>query len=397
MKRIAAILTVMILLTGFTYRDYKPQKYANLGSYIYNLVKTSEIQINFIKAPKVSEYFGDIKDKDYYAGAFINAGVSGILKFPQKKIYPWRWVKVSYAKQLMDSAYMYKTNQKILISNVVFSELIKMDKYKKVKDNYYVTSQMEKDIFAIYSKKIAEYKKSIEIPASTEDKINVSKKIQNDLLLITLGLGEKPTAGYEINIAGASEIGDSIEVYYTTSAPKEGQMSAQVITYPKDIIALKVGDIRKTYNIVTKKIDKSPVEEVKYFTQINSNDLKLTLSLGEKPTGGYSIKIVEAKQIGEKIMVKYNIKTPAEGDMVTQAITYPSDSINVKVSDIKKKYDISLEKVIDNTSTNTNGIKTSTARVGEYIEVTLDWGQKPTGGYSIKILEANQVGDTIEV
>ena len=96
-------------------------------------------------------------------------------------------------------------------------------------------------------------------------------------------------------------------------------------------------------------------------------------------------------------MVKYNIKTPAEGDMVTQAITYPSDSINVKVSDIKKKYDISLEKVIDNTSTNINGIKTSTARVGEYIEVTLDWGQKPTGGYSIKILEAKQVGDTIEV
>lgn len=393
MKRFIALLTVMFLLTGFTYKDIRPQKYATLGSYIYNLVKTSEIQINFIKAPKASEYFGDIKDKDYYSGAFINAAVSGILKFPQKSIRPWRWIKVSEAKQLMDKAYMYKTNQKILISNVVFGELVKMDKYKKVKDNYYLTSQMEKDIFAIYSKKIAEYKKSREDQTNTADKINITKKIENDYMLITLDWGEKPTAGYALNIAGAREVGDTIEVYYKTSSPKQGEMTAQVITYPKDTIRIKVSNINKKYNIVTKKTDENIVEDVKYFMQINSKNLKLTLSLGEKPTGGYSIKILEAKQNGDNILVKYDTKAPAEGDMVTQVVTYPSDSIDVNVTDINKKYGVILEKA----STVNNEIKTSAVREGEYVVVTLEWGEKPTGGYSIKILEAKQVGNTIEV
>jgi hypothetical protein len=300
MKRFIALLTVMILLTGFNYSNQRPQKYATLGSYIYNLVKTTEIQIYFFRAPKAAEYFGDIKDSDYYAGAFINAAVSGILKFPQKKISPWKWIKVSDAKQLMDKAYMYKTNQKILISNVVFSELIKIDKYKKVKDNYYVTSQMEKDIFVLYSKKIAEYNKSKEKQTSPDDKINVSKKIENEYLLITLDWGEKPTTGYELKIAGVRETGDSIEVYYTAASPVQGQMTAQSITYPKDTIRLKVSNINKAYNIVTKKIDGYKVNDVKYFTQINNNSLKLTLSLGEKPTGGYLVKILEAKQIGSK-------------------------------------------------------------------------------------------------
>lgn len=398
MKRIAALLTVILLFTGFTYKDYKPQKYATLGSYIYNLVKTSQIQINFIKAPKISEYFGDIKDSDYYSGAFINAAVSGILKFPQKKIYPRKWIKVSEAKQLMDKAYMFKTAQKISISNAVFSELTKISRYSKVKDNYYVTSQMETDIFAIYSKKIAEYNKSREDKTSTDDMIGISNKIENDYMLITLDWGKKPTAGYEIKIAGAREIGDTIEVYYKTSSPGQGQMVPQVITYPKDTIRIKVSNVNKTYRIVAMKTDENIVEDVKYFTQVNGNSLRLTLSLGEKPTGGYSIKILEARQIGEKIMVKYNIKTPAEDEMVTEAITYPSDSMDVNVTDSKKRYGISMEKVAESQAgTNNEGIKTSTSREGDYIVVTLDWGQKPTGGYSIKILEAKQVGDTIEV
>lgn len=397
MKRFITLLIVMILLTGFSYKDNRPQKYATLGSYIYNLVNTSEIQINFFKAPKAAEYIGDIKDSDYYAGAFINAAVSGILKFPQKRISPWKWIKVSDAKQLMDKAYMYKTNQKILISNVVFNELIKMDIYKKVKDNYYLTSQMEKDIFSIYSKKVAEYNKSKDNQTDISDKINVSKKIENDYLIISLDWGEKPTAGYELKIAGAREVGDSIEVYYNTASPSQGQMTAQVITYPKDTIRLKVSNINKAYNIVTKKLDVNPVKDVKYFTQVINNSLKLTLTLGEKPTGGYSIKILEAKQIGEKIMVKYNTKVPAESDIVTQSITYPSDSIDVKVTDINIKYGIFLEAASTGNSNSNSEIKTSTTSQGEYIVVTLEWGQKPTGGYIIRILEAKQVGSTIEV
>lgn len=229
--------------------------------------------------------------------------------------------------------------------------------------------------------------------ADTGNKINISKKIENDYMLITLDWGQKPTAGYRLKITGAREIGNTIEVYYKTSSPAHGQMTAQVITYPKDTIRIKPGDINKDYNIVPVKASENAADDIKYFTQVNGNSLKLTLIMGEKPTGGYSIKIMEAKQRGDKIMIKYSVKTPAEGDIVTESITYPSDSTNVNVADVKKKYGISLEKAV----TTIDEIKTSTLRDGEYIVVTLDWGQKPTGGYSIKILEAKQVGNTIEV
>lgn len=391
MKKIIALLMAMFMITGFAYSNKQPQKYATLGSYIYNLVKTSEIEINFIKSPKVSEYFGDIRDSDYYSGAFINAAVSGILNFPQKKVKPWRWINISEAKKLMDRAYMYKTNQKILISNVVFSEFTKMDRYKKVKDNYYLTSQMEKDIFAIYSKKIAEYKKGRE--EETNDKINLSKEILNDYMVIRLDWGEKPTAGYNLTIAGAREFQDRIEVYYKTTSPAEGQMSAEVITNPKDEIRLRVSDLNKNYKIVAKKVEDEIDENVKYFLKQNGEVLKLTLSIGEKLTGGYSINILEAKQIGEQISVKYDISTPAPGDMVTQVINYPEDSIDVRVSDINKNYNI----VLQSASMEQGEIKTSLVRKGDYILVTLDLGEKPTGGYSIRILEAKQIGHSIQV
>lgn len=250
MKRFVALLTVMILLTGFTYINQRPQKYATLGSYIYNLVKTTEIQIYFFRAPKAAEYFEDIKDSDYYAGAFINAAVSGILKFPQKRISPWKWIKVSDAKQLMDKAYMYKTSQKMLISKVVFSELIKMDKYKKVKDNYYLTSQMEKDIFSIYSRKIAEYNKAKDSQTDTNEKINVSKKIENDYLLITLDWGEKPTGGYSIKIIEAKQVDSTIEVKYITKSPGPSDIVTQALTNPKDSVKVKVDDSTKDYKVV---------------------------------------------------------------------------------------------------------------------------------------------------
>ncbi|WP_353893783.1 protease complex subunit PrcB family protein [Proteinivorax hydrogeniformans] len=46
------------------------------------------------------------------------------------------------------------------------------------------------------------------------------------------------------------------------------------------------------------------------------------IALGERPTGGYSIKTEVEKQ-ENKIVVKYKEVKPAKGDMVTMVITYP--------------------------------------------------------------------------
>lgn len=394
MKKIIYIIITTLLLTSFTSAAPKKQSYSTLGSYIYQLVNASEIQVYFIRAPKISEYFGDVKGTDYYAGAFINAAVSGILDFPKTKIYPWKWINVKNAKLYMDKAYKSKTNTKVSISTSVFNELKKQTKYKNLKDTQYVTSQMEKDIISIYKNKIAEYKNSLKLG---ENKINFVKEINNENLKITIDWGEKKTGGYALNIIGARELDGTIEVYYTAKEPTNGQMTTQAITYPKDTIWLKVKDIKKDYNVVLIETKEKLNEEVKYFIQTVDNKLRVTLSMGEKTTGGYGVNIIDGREIGDKIMIKYSAKQPGENDIVTQEINHPSASIDISLADLKRKMTMELIGIKNLEQSNGSGVTATAYNEGNFVVVTLSWGMKPTGGYLLKIDEAKQVGNTIEV
>lgn len=53
----------------------------------------------------------------------------------------------------------------------------------------------------------------------------------------------------------------------------------------------------------------------------------LGLLAGPKPTGGYNIKIQSVVENDCQILVEYSERVPADGEVVTQAITYPSDYI----------------------------------------------------------------------
>ncbi|ADQ03629.1 hypothetical protein Calow_0009 [Caldicellulosiruptor owensensis OL] len=54
---------------------------------------------------------------------------------------------------------------------------------------------------------------------------------------------------------------------------------------------------------------------------------------GQKPTGGYLIKIKELKYINGILYVYYYTKSPAPTDMVTQVITYPSDKAKLPTTE----------------------------------------------------------------
>ncbi|QGG48023.1 protease complex subunit PrcB family protein [Heliorestis convoluta] len=53
---------------------------------------------------------------------------------------------------------------------------------------------------------------------------------------------------------------------------------------------------------------------------------QVTVSWGEKPTGGYSISIVDVTCQAGTLTVSYELTSPKPGDFVTEAITYPEDS-----------------------------------------------------------------------
>lgn len=51
--------------------------------------------------------------------------------------------------------------------------------------------------------------------------------------------------------------------------------------------------------------------------------------LGEKPTGGYSVLLGEAKVTGSEASVLVDYKSPSPWDLVTQVITYPRTVIRL--------------------------------------------------------------------
>lgn len=55
------------------------------------------------------------------------------------------------------------------------------------------------------------------------------------------------------------------------------------------------------------------------------------VTLGEKPTGGYSIKVARLLADAGQLIAITEIKAPAQGAMVTQALTYPLDLISLPV------------------------------------------------------------------
>ena len=59
----------------------------------------------------------------------------------------------------------------------------------------------------------------------------------------------------------------------------------------------------------------------------NKDKYNLIISLGEKGTGGYSIDIVNIQVSGNNVTVYLDENEPGEKDVVTQAFTYPSVTI----------------------------------------------------------------------
>jgi hypothetical protein len=84
-------------------------------------------------------------------------------------------------------------------------------------------------------------------------------------------------------------------------------------------------------------------EGIRATTTKQNAELIITLDWGEKPTGGYVLRILGVKEIGDTLEVEYLAKAPGPNDIVTQAITYPKDSMKIKVSDINKEYKIVLK------------------------------------------------------
>lgn len=73
-------------------------------------------------------------------------------------------------------------------------------------------------------------------------------------------------------------------------------------------------------------------EQLTYVAAANAKGtIDFTLSWGEKKTGGYSVKITKVSQSGKELRISYLLTSPGPDAMVTQAITYPKDTVNLEM------------------------------------------------------------------
>ncbi|WP_105617568.1 protease complex subunit PrcB family protein [Vallitalea okinawensis] len=96
-------------------------------------------------------------------------------------------------------------------------------------------------------------------------------------------------------------------------------------------------------NDVSQKIKEKMFEKQKdsyFFTYSDGNEMYIAIGYGEKPTGGYSIKIESVDLCGEVIIVKTELIEPSKEDVVATAITYPS--IILKVADMGDEIDVEV-------------------------------------------------------
>jgi len=59
-------------------------------------------------------------------------------------------------------------------------------------------------------------------------------------------------------------------------------------------------------------------------------------TLGEKPTGGYEIKILKVSLRGAKLAVQARVGAPPKGAMVIQVISYPFDAVWIPASRLRR-------------------------------------------------------------
>jgi len=73
----------------------------------------------------------------------------------------------------------------------------------------------------------------------------------------------------------------------------------------------------------------SPVPDVDF-----SKEYVIVASMGQRPTGGYSIRIIKAEVTADKLKIYIQKKSPQKGSMTIQVLTAPFEFVAIPKSDL---------------------------------------------------------------
>ncbi|MGO4888161.1 S-layer homology domain-containing protein [Anaerobacillus sp. MEB173] len=115
------------------------------------------------------------------------------------------------------------------------------------------------------------------------------------------------------------------------------------------------------------------------------DDREIALFWGEKSTAGYSIMITNVFYENNSLLVTYSLQTPDPDKMYPTVITYP-EARSLLPEDTRT---IDRVIIVNEESIDRNSIHDEVLVSVNDQKIELSWGEKPSGGYEISIIETN--------
>jgi len=164
---------------------------------------------------------------------------------------------------------------------------------------------------------------------------------ESNKAIVLIGMGEKNTGGYSIDISKVITSSNTATIYVKETSPKPGDVVTQAFTYPtvqiefnrkpEKIIVIneetknyysevEIKEIEYKYNILQSS-NNSNYPKTGYIVEQTENGFTITIAMGEKKTGGYSISIEKVEINNNKANIFVKEKKP--GAIAIDVLTYP--------------------------------------------------------------------------
>lgn len=101
-------------------------------------------------------------------------------------------------------------------------------------------------------------------------------------------------------------------------------------------LSFEIVDSSNIPKVLLEKVNKIKKQRgFTYYKDDSSGSIYLVVLMGEKPTGGYSISVVDVEDYDDKIKVQVQERVPDRNQMVTMALTQPYTVVKIKSTKTK--------------------------------------------------------------
>lgn len=239
------------IMNGIAKERFGPKEKIDFAQGITSIVRGMGLNIDgirFIKEPKASDFFTKVPDQAWYAESFIIAQLNG-LDLPRDVQPKQQMTREQFAHYLFqglsatgDYAFIElyvmlndesKVNPNYMnsIQRLLVSNIAELDKHGNFNPNRKITRA---EAAVMLYKAIQFVEEQAKTPQPIDDDVELTtENVNKDIVKVTLSRGEKPNAGYGLEITKIEFRGNDAVICYTTSDPLPDHMYAQVITEPK--------------------------------------------------------------------------------------------------------------------------------------------------------------------